>query len=68
MDCEILQRDLITLQKWERLWKMEFHPGKCNLLQITNKTKLINFTYEIHDVPIPKIDAAKYLSHNRLQN
>ena len=60
-DCEILQRDLLTLQKWERLWKMEFHPGKCNLLQITNKIKPINFTYEIHDIPITKVDAAKYL-------
>ena len=60
-DCEILQRDLLTLQNWERLWKMEFHPGKCNLLQITNKMKPINFTYEIHDIPITKVDAAKYL-------
>ena len=36
-DCEILQHDLNTLQNWEKIWKMEFHPGKCNLLQITNK-------------------------------
>ena len=36
-DCEILQRDLDHLQLWEKTWKMEFHPGKCNLLQITNK-------------------------------
>ena len=40
---------------------MEFYPGKCNLLQITNKIKPINFTYEIHDIPITKVDAAKYL-------
>ena len=40
-DCEILQHDLNTLQNWEKLWKMEFHPGKCNLLQITNKKKTL---------------------------
>ena len=30
-DSAILQRDLDTLQVWERKWKMEFHPGKCQL-------------------------------------
>ena len=33
-DCEILQRDLDRLQLWEKTWKMEFHPEKCNLLVI----------------------------------
>ena len=41
-DCEILQNDLKTLQLWEKKWKMEFHPGKCQLLTITNTIKPIN--------------------------
>ena len=60
-DCEILQKDLNTLQKWEKLWKMEFHPGKCHLLQISNKKSPINFTYKIHNTPLSKVDSAKYL-------
>ena len=60
-DCQILQNDLNTLQKWETLWKMEFHPGKCNLLQITNKRCPIDFSYNIHNTVLTKVDSAKYL-------
>ena len=60
-DCEILQNDLNNLQKWEKLWKMEFHPGKCHLLQITNKNSPIHFNYKIHNTLLTKVDCAKYL-------
>ena len=40
---------------------MEFHPGKCNLLQITNKNIPVDFSYRIHDTPLVKVDSAKYL-------
>ena len=54
-DCEILQHDLNTLQNWEKIWKMEFHPGKCNLLQITNKRNPIDFIYIITStIPLSK--------------
>ena len=29
-DCKVLQEDLHRLEKWEKAWGMEFHPGKCN--------------------------------------
>ena len=60
-DAEILQKDLLTLQLWEKKWKMEFHPGKCQLLKITNKIKPINTVYKIHNIPISETDSAKYL-------
>ena len=60
-DCEILQKDLNTLQQWEKLWKMEFHPGKCYLLQISNKKNPVNFVYNIHNTALTKVDSAKYL-------
>ena len=60
-DCEILQKDLNTLQQWEKLWKMEFHPGKCYLLQISNKKNPVNFVYNIHNTDLTKVDSAKYL-------
>jgi hypothetical protein len=34
-----LQRDLDKLPQWEHIWKMVFHPDKCNVLTISrNKT------------------------------
>ena len=60
-DSAILQKDLNTLQNWERKWKMEFHPGKCQLLRVTNKIKPIISTYTIHDTPLSVTDSAKYL-------
>ena len=60
-DVEILQKDLETPQNWEKKWKMEFHPGKCQHLRITNKKNPIPSTYKIHDTPISETDSAKYL-------
>ena len=60
-DHLILQQDLDSLQKWEIEWDMEFHPGKCQLLQITKKKKPSFFTYNIHGSDIEKVDSAKYL-------
>ena len=60
-DSATLQNDLNTLQLWEKKWKMEFHPGKCQLLRITNKIEPIKATYFIHDTPVSETDSAKYL-------
>ena len=61
-DSKLLQEDLDTLQIWEKKWKMEFHPGKCQLLRITNKTKyFIPSDYFIHNVKLDLADSAKYL-------
>ena len=61
-DSIILQNDLNKLQLWEKKWKMEFHPGKCQLLRITNKTKnFISTDYFIHNSKIELADSAKYL-------
>ena len=35
-DSRTLQKDLDVLQNWETANKMEFHPGKCENLRITN--------------------------------
>ena len=60
-DSAILQRDLNTLQAWERDNKMEFHPDKCQVLRITNKTKPIQVNYKIHNVRLSEAESAKYL-------
>ena len=40
---------------------MEFHPHKCKVLTITNKTKPLKISYNIHNVTLEKVDSAKYL-------
>ena len=40
---------------------MEFHPQKCQVIQITNKKEKLNHIYKIHDTPLQPANAAKYL-------
>ena len=60
-DAIELQNDLDILQEWEVANKMEFHPGKCQLLRVTNKRKPIAADYSIHSQNISKTDSVKYL-------
>ena len=60
-DSNILQNDLEQLQVWERLWDMEFHPQKCKVLSITNKTKPLKTSYMIHNEHLENVKNAKYL-------
>jgi len=36
-DAEKFQRDLDKLAEWEKIWQMEFHPDKCEIISITRK-------------------------------
>ena len=38
-DCDLLQRDLHTLEIWENDWSMEFAYEKCMVLRVTRKHK-----------------------------
>ena len=60
-DCIQLQRDLAELEKWAKVWQMEFNPLKCELLTITNQRSPLKFTYHINDVRIKEADFVKYL-------
>ena len=51
-DVAILQKDLDTLQRWETKNKMEFHPGKCQVIRVTNKVGPILGSYNIHGVTL----------------
>ena len=47
---------------WEIENKMEFHPGKCQVLRITNKTVPRHYGhYSIHDTDLEIVKSAKYL-------
>jgi hypothetical protein len=60
-DAAQLQEDLRRLQSWEREWMMEFHPKKCQVLNITTKRNRIRHPYNIHEHTLEVVDSAKYL-------
>ena len=59
-DIRILQKDLDTLQEWEKKNKMEFDADKCQVLRISNKLKPIEGTYNIHGTPLKLFTSVKY--------
>ena len=60
-DSAILQKDLDSLQVWEKNNKMEFHPGKCQLIRLTNQRDPIQHVYNIHGIELDSFDSVKYL-------
>ena len=60
-DARKLQQDLENLQTWEKHWHMEFHPKKCQVLNITNKKKPVKYPYTIHGHVLDTVKSAKYL-------
>jgi hypothetical protein len=60
-DALTLQRDLDKLAQWEQLWKMAFHPDKCNVLTISRNKTPVKFKYCLHGHVLESVDKAKYL-------
>jgi len=60
-DPVILQNDLDNLQAWEKMWSMEFHPHKCQLLNVTTKREPFINDYTIHSTTIENVKKAVYL-------
>lgn len=60
-DSQVLQNDLLKLQEWEKLWQMEFHPGKCQVLRFTRRRKPISYNYYLHGLELEVVPEAKYL-------
>ena len=60
-DALPLQTDLNKLGIWKKKWKMEFHPGKCNVLTISRKPNPIKYNYSLHGHTLESVESAKYL-------
>ena len=60
-DALTLQRDLDKLSQWEQLWKMAFHPDKCNVLTISRNKTPVKFKYCLHGHVLESVDQAKYM-------
>ena len=59
-DTVDLQSDPNKLGIWEKKWKMEFHPDKCNVLTISKNANPIKFDYKLHG-KTKSVNNAKYL-------
>ena len=60
-DTHVLQNDLDKLADWEKLWKMEFHPEKCEVLRVGRKCNLVHNDYVLHGKTLASVNSAKYL-------
>ena len=56
-----MQDDLNKLAAWEKQWKMEFHPDKCEVLSVNRKTTKVYRNYVLHGKTLKSVDNAKYL-------
>ena len=63
-DCEALQKDLHTLEKWSMDWQMDFHPAKCQTIHITRSRNPIHTTYSLYNQALEMVNSVKYLGIN----
>ena len=61
IDHQILQTDLIQLEKWSDKRQMQFNISKCVHLPITNKTKPSSHMYSLFGHPLSKVATHAYL-------
>ena len=61
IDHQLLQTDLIQLEKWSDKWQMQFNISKCVHLPITNKTKPSSHQYSLFGHPLSKVTSHAYL-------
>ena len=58
---EILQKDLESLEKWEKLWDMSFNPSKCQVIHVTRCNTPFQTKYNLHGCVLKSVPSAKYL-------
>ena len=60
-DSKILQNDLFQLEKWESDWGMEFHPDKCQSMQIIRGRGGVKCKYTLRGHTLEDVDSVTYL-------
>ena len=60
-DAKLLQQDLDKLSSWEAKWMMEFHPEKCEIINITRKRNIYHHPYTLHGHRLKHVERTKYL-------
>ena len=66
IEGQVLQNDLLSLEKWEKIWDMNFNPSKCQVLHVTRlipppTSTPIETKYFLHDTMLVSVSSAKYL-------
>jgi hypothetical protein len=57
----ILQKDLTTLESWEKDCEMSFHPEKWIIIHITKIKRLVKVDYLLHGHTLESVPGGKYL-------
>jgi len=60
-DADILQKDLTSLEQWEKTWQMSFHPEKCTVIRISGRRQKHQSSYQLHGHNLDVVDSGKYL-------
>ena len=58
---QVLQNDLLSLEKCEKMWDMNFNPSKCQVLHVIRLKTPIETKYFLHDTMLDSVSSAKYL-------
>ena len=53
-DSKQLQNDLDNIQKWTKMWGMEFNVVKCEILTVTNKRDPVIHPYKIKEIELQR--------------
>ena len=61
IEGQVLQNDLLSLEKWEKMWDMNFNPSKCQVLHVTRLKTPIETKYFLHDTMLDSVSSAKHL-------
>ena len=56
-----LQKYIDRLGIWARKWGMRFQPGKCNMMQLTEKYNKIQASYTLEGSVLENVKSIKYL-------
>ena len=58
---QILQNDLLSVRKWEKMWDVNFNPSKCQVLYVICLKTPIETKYFLHDTMLDSVSSAKDL-------
>ena len=66
IEGQVLQNDLLSLEKWKKMWDKNFNPSKCQVLHVTRLNPPpppppIETKYFLHDTILDSVASAKYL-------
>ena len=61
IEGQVLQNDLLSLEKWEKRWDMNVNPIECQFLHFTRLKTPIETKYFQHDTMLDSVSSAKYL-------